>query len=202
MCLKNYIGIEENYIGSGSCEVANLVFVIEGTAYITVGKEKFVLQKNDFHVINVKESYSIISDEATIISFLRLSSSAFNSVYDGINYKINCSSVRESQTTKVQLIRELIWELLRKQSSMPESYDEQLSMIKLQCSSIYHKLLEILVINFGQPLSISNVKISEKNKERTFEIMSYLNEHYMENIVLEDIANSLFLSIGYLSRFF
>lgn len=69
----------------------------------------------------------------------------------------------------------------------------------LLCNAEIFNILHMVMTYYQDP---SNTSYSHKHMERCRELLSYMSQHYQENITLQSMARHLNLSVGYLCRFF
>lgn len=68
----------------------------------------------------------------------------------------------------------------------------------LLCNAEVFNILHLLMTHYQDP---HNTPPSSRYVERSRELLTYMNQHYQENITLQSAAEYLNLSVGYLCRF-
>lgn len=172
-----------------------LIYVLEGNLILFVESESFNLKRDDIVVINTNQKHSFKSEKGTVISKFKFS-------YDhlGIFLKKNlilfwCNSSIDKDDSYNDL-RKIIKQILN--GYLRTNGEKDL----LQYSLVY-KLLSVLGNGFlvdNNDKRFSQAK--DKYEDRINVIASYVRSNYNKSISLTDLADHLFLSSAYLSRFF
>lgn len=184
------------------CRTAMLFYVLDGNVEIEYDMRKIRLKETDILVLNRGTSYSLQSAEPFVIASLELMGRTFESVCDGIHYMVRCNSCADKNEHYTQL-RSLLRQMILNQIYVEED-EQKYSYLVFEYYSLYYRLLETIIAYFmdGHAGNPGKGKEIGKQEDRIREIERYINIHYMEPISLETIAAELFLSKGYLSKFF
>ncbi len=183
------------------CKTAVLFEVLDGSAVFSYENHKVTLNKLDILVINRGTEYQYDASDDNIIASLELMGRTFESVCDGVRQSVVCSSA-EGDNERYAALRAILRQMILNQTYVAENEDEY-SYLVFDYYSQYYKLLETIVSFFLSDSSgRSRPGIKARNEERVAQIERYLNVRYAEAVSLDDIADELYLSKGYLSRFF
>lgn len=184
------------------CRTAMLFYVLDGNVAFVCDNQTVELKKNDILAINRGTEYTYRGSGALMLASLELMGKTFESACDGVRFAVRCCSSTEQNEHYTQL-RGLLRQMMLNQLYVEEDA-EKYSYLVFEYYSLYYRLLETIVAYFveGSVRAGTPREIEDKNPERREEIERYLNIHYREPISLEDISNELFISKGYLSKYF
>ena len=171
-----------------------LIYMIEGAMELTVGDQVYAMKPEDVVVINADKKHSYRTDPESIFCELRIPLDILSSA-QGYRYSmIFCNSVLE-ENENYEGLRSILKKILNQ-------YVRQGSEgISLGMMSQFYALLEMIQVHFT--LSPESSKIQDdKYYERIEEINRYIRANYNEAVSLKELADHLYLSNAYLSRFF
>ena len=180
------------------CKTAILFYILDGEVEIEYDMRKIQLKETDILALNRGTSYSLYGKEPFLVASVELMGSTFESICDGIHYYINCNS-SDNKSEHYTKLRSLLRQMIMNQIYIEED-ERKYSYLFFEYYSLYYRLLETITAYFleGRAGNLPD----GKREERRREIEHYINIHYMESIGLEDVAEELYLSKGYLSKFF
>ena len=183
------------------CKTAVLFEVLDGSVTFFYEKHTVTLNKRDLLVINKGTEYQYDASEDIILASLELMGKTFESVCDGVRQSVLCNSV-SGDNERHAALRTILRQMILNQSYVAQNEDEY-SYLIFDYYSQYYKLLETIVSFFLSDHAGSTHQEGKRgNAERMAQIERYLNVHYADAVSLDQIADELFLSKGYLSRFF
>lgn len=186
----------------GFCAHAELFFVLDGHALFSYDGRDVKLDKMGLLVINRGTEYRYEGSSDLILASLELTGTTFETACDGMLRTIECDSSREDDEHHARL-RALLRQMIVDQDFVRDD-ESTYARLVFDYYSLYYKLLETLVEFFmpnDQPLG-SERNNPPKDSDRKERIERYLDIHYAETITLDALAEELYLSKGYLSRFF
>lgn len=165
-------------------------------------RRKVELKESDLLVINRGTEYMFHGMDHLMMATLELMGKTFEAACDGVRIFVNCNS-SEGQSEHYRQLRLLVRQMILNQLFVEED-EKKYSYLVFEHYSLYYKLLETIAAYFLEgSLAESRQKDSGyKNTARREEIERYLNVHYMEPVSLDDVSDELFISKGYLSKYF
>lgn len=175
-------------------ESLELLFVLAGQMTVVTGQTQEVLGQDDMLLINSNTVHELHSTDCVLIavqiklSKFSLSPDLLQSLY------FSCSSKTDPSHRAFHRIKQIITELL--QVNMGGSNDGL-----FRSRSLAYELLSELVQNFKAPKPTAETN-TQKHLARLNNILSYINEHYREQLSLSHLAEHEHLSVPYLSTFF
>lgn len=175
-----------------------ILYLLEGSEDCYLGEEECIrMKKGDFLVINSRVVHSVQCPRQCREMLIQIPypmMKRFISQIDGLEF------VCEKITGKKQRMDTFLVESAL--STLAELHPFQSPEETLEFySQIYH-LLAVLVKDFSVSVTSDKMEISEKYMERLGMITSYVKEHYMEEISLQEIARLVSLNPDYFTRFF
>lgn len=184
----------ENSIKIHWHENFELLFVISGKINLTIEEDCCQLCSGDMALINTNHKHSYQGSEELVLGRFVIS---YNKVREllGLNHVFFWCNSTTDRNEAYDSLRRIISKIFN-QSLNNDGRN------KLYLSSLYYQMLHILVENFT--LSSSNQHREEKKEgsdERIQEIFAYIRNNYQQNISLDDIAQHLYLSTTYVSKY-
>ena len=175
-----------------------ILYLLEGSEDCYLGEEECIrMKKGDFLVINSRVVHSVQCPRQCREMLIQIPypmMKRFIPQIDGLEF------VCEKITGKKQRMDTFLVESAL--STLAELHPFQSPEETLEFySQIYH-LLAVLVKDFSVSVTSDKMEISEKYMERLGMITSYVKEHYMEEISLQEIARLVSLNPDYFARFF
>lgn len=171
-----------------------LVYVFDGDVKITIENDVFHLQKDDFLVINAnKFHHYTISEDAMIGSFM-MGYTRIKEMTKQNNIVFWCNTTLEHNSSFVDIrktVRDIVTEYVQ---------NSDIGIMRLV--SKYYELLYHLTKNFLiTSKDTHNEGVLNEDKQRIDEITQYVQNNYRNKISLNNLAEILFLSDAYLSKY-
>ena len=171
-----------------------LLIVIEGGVTITVGNEKSNLEIDDVYLVNANQIHDLHAENATIIA-IQIKPELLKNVppeFKATHYK--CDSTHDIDATHYAPIRDIVAKLLKLNLDGGK-------YIRLMNESLFYNLIYELYANFADGTLI-NQEDAFKQLSRLNKILALINSEYDKRLTLENIAERVFVSPPYLSKFF
>ena len=175
-----------------------ILYLLEGSEDCYLGEEECIrMKKGDFLVINSRVVHSVQCPRQCREMLIQIPypmMKRFIPQIDGLEFVCEKITGRKQRMDTFMVERAL--------STLAELHPFQSPEETLEFySQIYH-LLAVLVKDFSVSVTSDKMEISEKYMERLGMITSYVKEHYMEEISLQEIARLVSLNPDYFTRFF
>lgn len=186
--------VTENIMKIHWHENFELLFVVSGILNLTVEEDRFRLSSGDMVLINTNQEHGYEGTENLVLGRFVIS---YNKVREllGVNHVLFWCNSTTDRNEAYDSLRRVIAKIFN-QSLNHDGRN------KLYLSSLYYQMLYILAENFTL---FSNEKHTDEKKEksdnRISEIFAYIRNNYQQNISLEDIADHLYLSTTYVSKY-
>lgn len=171
-----------------------LLFVVSGKIELVIEEDHYQLSSGELALINVNHKHEYQGSEDLVLGRFLI---AYNKVRDllGMDHVMFwCNSAADRNEMYVEL-----------QRVIAKIFNQSLSRDKrnrLYLNSMYFQMLHILAENFVLAPSTDYPKRKiEKSDDRIQEIFAYIRNNYRQNISLDDIAQNLYLSTTYVSKY-
>lgn len=171
-----------------------LLIVIEGSVIITVGNEQTHLEVDDVYLVNANQIHDLHSENATVIAtqikpeLLKNVPSEFKTTHYA------CDSTRDPNPAHFASVRNMIAKLLKLNLDGGK-------YIRFMNESLFYNLIYELYANFADGTQLSQ-EDAFKQLSRLNKILALINSEYDKKLTLESIAERVFVSPPYLSKFF
>lgn len=177
-----------------------LVYVMEGELRLYVMEREYHLKRGDICVINSNEEHRIETQGEITTAHLFITYSLIRSVYNGVSLFFFCNSTSEDDE-RYEKLRELLNQLLKRKMFCEKEAEEE--QHEYEYLSVFYKVLGYLTSNFIKKAKTdAGMSMQQKSQMRTLQINEYIMNNYNQPISLKSLADTLYLSEGYLSRYF
>ncbi len=176
-----------------------IFYAVSGSFSLTVRGRQYGMRQEDIVLVNAMEPHSVETTEEGALFVLALDHSIAAGMPLGFGdfFFLNSAENPERSYDAVRgILRELVYYEVSPEQGRP-----------LLVRSRIYELLDLLVSSFGtrqaavkgeNPVRAGKVSDDEKLQK----IFAYVSGHYHENAGLKEIAESMFVSVSALSRFF
>lgn len=174
-----------------------LIYVLDGAMTVEVGNQKSELKAEDILVINANKKHWLWTNDKDIL-YLRLGIAyqLVSDVFQSVDIIFWCDSSKENDK-RYEEVRKVLKELLGQYLKGGQTE------VSFGYISLCYKVLDIMALHFlVQTGDKENITDKDRFEDRILQINNYIRSNYAQNISLKDLSEKLYLSIGYLSRFF
>lgn len=174
-----------------------LIYVLDGTMTVEIGEQKSELKADDILIVNANKKHRTQSTDDNLLYLrLEISYQLVSDVFQSVNIIFWCDSSKENDERYEEVrktLKELISHYLMKgQTEVSFGY-----------ISLCYKVLDLMALHFlVRTGDKENITDKDRFEERILQINNYMRSNYTQNISLKELSEKLYLSIGYLSRFF
>lgn len=173
-----------------------LIYVIEGSMEMEVGGQRTVLKSEDMLVVNAFKMHKGIFSPDVLYARLSIPYELISDMFNSTDIIFWCDSTRDNSEHYEEL-RCAIRQLLNNYVSTQGKFNN------FRYLSLCYRVMDILSTNFlVRSSDRENWSEEDKFNERLMQINNYIRTYFRQPISLKDLSKSLYLSIGYLSRFF
>lgn len=168
-----------------------LLFIIHGTATVTLTTETNYLSEKDLLIINWNRHFKLQTVPGTLMLIISIRAGLFRDLtHKRLPYFECCSSQHSS--VKYEHLRYLIYDLLGECAlNMKEMNAKKLSIL--------YKICDCLICSF---MLSDKQPLTETSDERLDYVFSYIEEHFSEHITLPNAARQIHIAPTSLSRLF
>ena len=173
-----------------------LLYILSGRMEVELEGQKFGMTAEDVLVINAGRRHAIRKDGQVLYMRLLIMYDLIADIQNNYDFTFFCDSARNTDTAYDGL-RRLLQQLLGRFLSS-RGVTRSFAYISL-CYQVMDYLCTHFMIRAAAPAELSE---SEKYQQRLGQIENYIRANYRSAVSLRELAGKLYLSEGYLSRFF
>lgn len=172
------------------------LYVMEGKLDVTMEEKTIHMHPEDILVVNANKKHSVRGSENILYTQLTIEYHMVSDVFQSMNVIFWCDSTRD-ESERYDELREILKQLLNHHLSTGGN-TASFGYISL-CYQVLDKLAGYFLV---QTADKENVEDNDKFDERIQQINNYIRAKFNQQISLKELSEKLFLSNGYLSRFF
>ena len=184
---------ENRHIAEHTHPDIEILYLLEGTASVTISHNTYQMEKDDIIAISPNKSHSLHATEGILLGVLHINYREFQKYIDTNRYYLRCNSVID-KNKGYQELRKILNKIFH-------LYYER-NQEKLYLNSLYYSFLHTLITNFAyHSEELINLDPQSVSELRTNDIINYINSNYQYALSLTDLAEHLNLSSTYLSKY-
>lgn len=172
----------------------DLLYVLDGTVDVVIDDKVYELKKEDIILINSNKRHKFENSGNLLAIRFAIDYFLLSQTVGTTQMLFLCNSAVDKNTAYDRLRRQM-QEIIR-------YYYMDGAKEKCRMQAMYYQMLHILISNFMVKTEETRI-IFDNNlqKERISEIQSYIQGHYQSPISLNDLAEKMYLSPAYLSKY-
>lgn len=184
--------LEEEQMPAHDHENPEILFVLEGELKVKTDQEEYELSNEDFVLINANRTHSYETDRKPLAVRFQISMTKLQKMLHRNEILFWCCSVLQKSGScdeMKQLLKEILFCEVN-QGARDEFY----------IKSLQYQLMSLLCGEF----LLDHKKIDgdyKEEKDHMRRVLDYIRANYQEKISLQDVADELFLSSTYLSKY-
>ena len=173
-----------------------LLYLLEGTLDVTIGEQTTHMKENDVLVVNANKKHMLSGSEDILYMQIMISYNLVSDVFQSIDVIFWCDSTKD-ESDRYDELRKILRALL---NHYLETHGNTANFGHI---ALCYRVMDILSMYFlVQAADRENMDDKDKFEDRILQINNYIRANYNQSISLKDLADKLYLSNGYLSRFF
>lgn len=173
-----------------------LLYVMEGTLDVTLGEQTIHMQSEDILVVNANKKHSVKGSDNILLAQLMIEYHMVSDVFQSMNVIFWCDSTKD-ESERYEELRKVLKNLLNQHLSTGGN------TASFGYISLCYRVLDMLACYFlVQTADKEFADENDKFDERIQQINNYIRANYNRPISLKELSEKLYLSNGYLSRFF
>ncbi len=174
-----------------------LIFVLEGELDVTVGDKLTHMKPEDILVINAGKKHSAVGTDNILYARLFINYNLVSDIFGSSDVMFLCDSTR-GNNERYDELRDTLKKLLNHYLSTKGEVAD------FGHIALCYRVMDLLSLHF---LLRAGSKEAGEDDDQNFEkrmsqINNYIRANYEKSVSLSDLAKQLYLSEGYLSRFF
>lgn len=171
-----------------------IIYVLDGMLEITCNENSDILHTDEFILINSNVRHEYHADEDVLLGSLLIDYTMLTEIFGGEQLFFWCNSVRE-KSESYEKMRYYIRQIF----NYYQTVEGQGILLK---NSIYYQFLYLITTDFIVRKGMSQYEnLRGIRNERLNEILNYLTMNYKESITLNNLAERLYLTHTYLSKY-
>ncbi len=171
-----------------------IIYVLDGSLQINYEEESHHLDAEDFILINSKVRHEYFSEEEVLFGSLFIDYTMLTEIFSGEQPFFWCNSAEE-KSESYEKMRYYIRQIF----NLYQATEGQAIALK---NSIYYQLIYLITSDFIVKKGMKQYdSLRGIQDERMNEIMSFIMTNYSEPITLQELAERLYLSNAYLSKY-
>ncbi|MCF0134842.1 MAG: helix-turn-helix domain-containing protein [Lachnospiraceae bacterium] len=175
---------------------AVLFYVLEGSLSVVVNGKASNLGKEDVMVVNLHRSYEARASEDALFVRVILPTPLISRMNNGFSAVFLCDSSREEDSNYGEL-RGILKQLLKRYLSL------QMKREDFGYIAQFYRLMDVLFTHFTSNLFPDSGEEAEPDEaHRREKIDAYIYSNYNQPLSSKELADKLYLSQGYLTRYF
>lgn len=173
-----------------------LLYVLEGTMDVIVGEQVTHMEPEDVLVVNANKKHRLKASEDILYARFSILYQLVSDVLQSMDVIFWCDSTR-GQNERYSQLREVLKVLLN------HDLETRGNTANFGHIALCYRVIDILSMYFlVQAADKEDMDDKEKFEDRLVQINNYIRANYSQPISLKELADKLYLSNGYLSRFF
>lgn len=185
---------DEKNVSTHIHQNVELVFLLEGTGVLAVNEDEIHMEKGDYCVINTNCRHGFHTRGEVLFVCLHINFNMLIRFVDLNRISFRCNSRTLKAETAEQIRKEM--------NRIINCYFAKTGTSQIKLNSYYYKLLNILVsdcVTYKDDERFLTRKQADQN--RLNEIVNYVYSNYRSEISLNKLADQLYLSNTYLSKY-
>ena len=171
-----------------------IIYVLDGELQINYEEESHHLNAEDFILINSKVRHEYFSEDEVLFGSLFIDYTMLTVIFGGEQPFFWCNSAEE-KSESYEKMRYYIRQIF----NLYQATEGQAIALK---NSIYYQLIYLITSDFIVKKGMKQYdSLRGIQDERMNEIMSFIMSNYSEPITLQELAERLYLSNAYLSKY-
>lgn len=187
-----------------------ILYILDGDSIIHLEQQSFLLKKGDFIIIDSKVIHSTRTRSYSYFLIIQIPYQFLKDCIPDIDYIHfeNISSVSGAPISKGEVVPaplpngKILSELRNILDGLVSLWNNKSDGYRLKYYSYIYELLYLMMTHFKVDISQMEYRQTEKYMERLTTIISYVKQHYREDISLRNTADYLALNPSYFARFF
>lgn len=173
-----------------------LIYVLEGNLKVEIGEKNISMNAEDIFMVNANKRHSLQGSENILFVKILIEYQLISDIINSVDIIFWCDSTKDKDE-RYEELRKLLKKLLNHYLTNKEKTAD------FGHIALCYQILELLSIHFlVQIADKENMDENDRFEDRILQINNYIRANYNQQISLKELSEKLFLSNGYLSRFF
>ncbi|RGZ00692.1 AraC family transcriptional regulator [Clostridium sp. AM58-1XD] len=168
-----------------------ILLVMEGSLDFYIYSTNYHLQAKDYMIVNPNVIHSIHAPHPNKTIFLQIPLECFDGYLDDNRQIVFCKKEGPESDRLMELLEE-----------MYHAYSESGEFYTLRVKSLFYSILYLMMTEFAAEEKDKGLVKQRYHLEQMSDIITYIEQHYTDDITLEGVAQEFNFSPSYLSRMF
>ena len=173
-------------------EKTTIIYLLEGTVWITLADSKFKMQKDDLILVNYGQDFMWHQEGDVLICVIEIDKGMLRNdlLLSDISFKCNSVTDKDGNYKEIKhLISDLIVE-----------YTEDSDSAAFKKKSLFFSLLDVLLKRYISDKS--HISADTMSDEHFARVIEYINKNYNKHLSLREVAGAAFMTESAFSRYF
>lgn len=187
-----------------------ILYILDGDSIINLEQQSFLLAKGDFIIIDSKVIHSTCTRSYSYFLIIQIPYQFLKDCIPDIDYihfenisSVSGIPISEGDAVPAPLPNvEILSKLRSILDGLATLWNNKSDGYQLKYYSYIYELLYLMMTHFKIDISQMEYRPTEKYMERLTTVISYVKQHYREDISLRNTADYLALNPSYFTRFF
>ncbi len=179
-------------------DAIELIYLLEGELLVETEQRKWHLKAGQCILLNPYVLHSTTSLSGNTALLLQIPVEELSFFTEEVRTR---QFLWDPATTEAAAL-DAMGRVKKKLELMRETAESDNHFAHMRMASLLLEITYLLYTDFSQPVSGAAFTRSEKNRQRLTDIISFTEQHYREEISLQQVANALHLHPNYFCRFF
>jgi beta-xylosidase/AraC-like DNA-binding protein/mannose-6-phosphate isomerase-like protein (cupin superfamily) len=171
-----------------------VIYILEGKTSITVENNTYEAESEDVLVVNANKKHSYQSSGDVLIGYFMINYQQLSDILNTNQIMFWCNSIvyKNAAYDELRLVMKQIF----------NQYFDKRGQGFIVLMSLYYKMIQILVEHFLVSCDDKRVNGEKSSEEdRLSKILHYVRSNYQKRLSLHELADYLYLSTPYLSKY-
>lgn len=173
-----------------------MIYVLEGNLSVEIGENTIAMNAEDIYIINANKRHRLHGSQDVLFIRFLIEYQLISDIINSVDIIFWCDSTKDKDE-RYDKLRMLLKKLLNHYLTNKEKTAD------FGYIALCYQILELLSVHFlVQIADKEHIDEQDRFEERILQINNYIRLNYNQQISLKELSEKLFLSNGYLSRFF
>lgn len=173
-----------------------MIYVLEGNLSVEIGENTIEMNAEDIYIINANKRHRLHGSQDVLFVRFLIEYQLISDIINSVDIIFWCDSTKDKDE-RYDKLRMLLKKLLNHYLTNKEKTAD------FGYIALCYQILELLSVHFlVQIADKEHIDEQDRFEERILQINNYIRLNYNQQISLKELSEKLFLSNGYLSRFF
>lgn len=192
--LMQFFFLTEGGISTHYHQNLELFYTLNGVLRVTIDDVEYEMKKGDIILVNANKRHMMEGNEDVLGARFEIDFHQLAELMGSMHLLFWCNTIADKNTAYAQL-RKVLDQILSR-------YFEKDSLGALHLNSLYYEALHILTSNFLVKADDARLHLEDSpERMRIQQIQNYIQTNYQSEISLNDLADRLYLSNAYLSKY-